>query len=186
MNSMRSSHRWRIALRRATSSASLDMSVAIICVSGAFIAIAIAIAPEPVPISRMRGLRTRREKFQCGLDQSLSLGRGIRTARCHFEIEREEFLAPDDVGDRLRDARRWIIARNFSDSVCVQLCRRGHHRRARGRRKHSRAKLPRRGARYRYPHRQGSGRPLRSTGATSGRFRLRASLDNAARTTIRR
>ena len=93
-NSMRSSHRWRIALRRATSSASLDMSVATIRAAGAFTATAIAIAPEPVPISRMRGSRRVARNFSAASTNVSVSGRGMRTAGVTSKSSEKNSLCP--------------------------------------------------------------------------------------------
>ena len=54
MNSMRAETLWRAALRRATSSAAAEMSVAMMCAPGNSCASAMAMQPEPVPTSAMR------------------------------------------------------------------------------------------------------------------------------------
>ena len=46
-------------------------------------------------------LAARRKKLERGLDQRFSLGPRNENRRRHLEIEREEFLAFNDVGDRL-------------------------------------------------------------------------------------
>ena len=111
-NVTRSSHRWRIALRRATSSASAEISMALICAS--------VRSPRSRSRSRLnqcryRGRAHRRSARNCSAASTTNFRLRPRNENRgrHLEIEREEFLAPDDVGERLARFAARDHASNF-------------------------------------------------------------------------